>query len=1013
MNRYLLTLAICLITLGSISAQSFIKKVNLNPTPVLSAVSEDTVKILAVMVSFQEDRDGATFGNGKYGSIYSSNYGTGILDPLPHDKDYFESHLTFVKNYFERVSRGKTIVQFTVLPDTFSVSKTMRNYAPAPGSSDLTAVGQFSAEVWAKADQMNPGFPFSEYNLFVIFHAGVGRDISLPGSIGNERDLPSVYLSENSLKNIFGSSFNGFPVSGGSFNINNSMIIPETESRELETITGNFLFQITINGLLAASVASHLGLPDLFDTETGFSAIGRFGLMDGQSIFAYNGCFPPQPSAWEKIYLGWAEPVVISPSDYSVTLAADLAAGLADTVILKVPINSTEYYLIENRQRDVENNGVMITYKSNGTIIHRTFLKDTTGFYSYDTDSLSGVVLDADEFDWALPGNGIVIWHIDEKVISEKLEENKINTDKNRRGVDVEEADGVQDIGERFVTIFGDEVIGEGTQEDFWYAGNKAALFKNRFSKDTRPNTKTNSGANSLITIKDFSDLSDRMSFKIEYGDSIIKPLFVSAMQPSFKSLSITSIESEDNLLAINPDSRLMITNGDSVFVSIPDFSNHKTASVKYDNNNYVIGSVNTHIAQSPSKINFWYSDGPNSNTGAVLIDKTVVTPPVIRKTLTEKFEVLFGTKEGSILIYDLESLTSGSSSLKSEIVIQPGAIVTKISAYQSDVYAIALDDTINAQNSFLYSNGEVINFSNEILLNLVTTMDKDGNPVQVLSSLKAGHYYYTVLMQGKIQKIFEASSWDAASFSIADLKNDGNNYLLANFANLLYAYNLNGATADYFPFQLNDGDEFRGVPLAVDIEGDSKAEIIAFTNNGLIYAVDGGTGKVVDGFPISFGSALRSNAVIYNYNDKIGLAGIDVFDSFKGWSISSVLSRIDWSETNGDNYNSSYLGKASDTQKINSFFPTNRAYNYPNPVYGGQTAIRYFAGEDSKINIKIFDLAGDFVAELNDNAQGGADNETIWNVNNIQSGVYLARIEAAGSSGKTESVVIKIAVVK
>ena len=35
------------------------------------------------------------------------------------------------------------------------------------------------------------------------------------------------------------------------------------------------------------------------------------------------------------------------------------------------------------------------------------------------------------------------------------------------------------------------------------------------------------------------------------------------------------------------------------------------------------------------------------------------------------------------------------------------------------------------------------------------------------------------------------------------------------------------------------------------------------------------------------------------------------------------------------------------------------------------------------------------------------------WNVSNIQSGVYLARIEAVGISGKTESVVIKIAVVK
>ena len=63
-------------------------------------------------------------------------------------------------------------------------------------------------------------------------------------------------------------------------------------------------------------------------------------------------------------------------------------------------------------------------------------------------------------------------------------------------------------------------------------------------------------------------------------------------------------------------------------------------------------------------------------------------------------------------------------------------------------------------------------------------------------------------------------------------------------------------------------------------------------------------------------------------------------------------------------------------------------------------------------LTLKIFDLAGDYVAELNDEAQGGMDNETVWDVSNIQSGIYFARIEASTSS-QTEQVIIKIAVVK
>jgi hypothetical protein len=204
----------------------------------------------------------------------------------------------------------------------------------------------------------------------------------------------------------------------------------------------------------------------------------------------------------------------------------------------------------------------------------------------------------------------------------------------------------------------------------------------------------------------------------------------------------------------------------------------------------------------------------------------------------------------------------------------------------------------------------------------------------------------------------------------------------------------------------------FIGSPIVADIEGDLKSEIISLTEDGRIFAIDGGSGKIVSGFPISLGSSVYGSSLIFDYENKLVYSGL-VPSGLLGWSVSSTTGRQDWSELFGNNSNHSSLSSASNTNTINEFFPTSRAYNYPNPVYDGQTAIRYYVGEDSKINIKIFDLAGDYVAELNDDAQGGLDNETVWNVSNIQSGVYLARIEANGSSGKTESVIIKIAVVK
>ena len=306
MLKYFLSLLFLIFGLGSGTAQSSINYTlnfpsNFSNNNIYTA---DTLKILAVMADFQVDKDEATFGDGTFGSIYSKDYGNSIIDPLPHNKNYFENHLEFVKNYYTQVSKNKLKIRYTVLPDVVTVSKTMRNYAPPRNSDDFSNLADYSQEVWELVSSSNPGFDFNSYNLFIIFHAGAGNEITLPGSLGIEKDLPSIFLSNETLKNIFGESFEGFAINNSSFKIPNSMIMPETESRELETISGTFLFEITINGLLCASVGSHLGLPDLFDTETGLSAIGRFGLMDGQGIFAYLGTFPPEPSPRFKIYLG-------------------------------------------------------------------------------------------------------------------------------------------------------------------------------------------------------------------------------------------------------------------------------------------------------------------------------------------------------------------------------------------------------------------------------------------------------------------------------------------------------------------------------------------------------------------------------------------------------------------------------------------------------------------------------------------------------------------------------------
>ena len=91
---------------------------------------------------------------------------------------------------------------------------------------------------------------------------------------------------------------------------------------------------------------------------------------------------------------------------------------------------------------------------------------------------------------------------------------------------------------------------------------------------------------------------------------------------------------------------------------------------------------------------------------------------------------------------------------------------------------------------------------------------------------------------------------------------------------------------------------------------------------------------------------------------------------------------------------------------------PANLVYNYPNPTEGNRTTIRYLLNSSADVRIKIYDLAGDLVDEFLGPGFGQVENEVDWQLDDIQSGVYLARVEAT-NEGIRDVAIFKIAVVK
>ena len=270
------------------------------------------------------------------------------------------------------------------------------------------------------------------------------------------------YLSLDFFKSALGDTFSGISVDKGNVLIENGIILPETESQ--------VDYQLALTGIFASNIASHLGLFDLFSASEQVTGIGQFGLMDvGQ--FNVFGLVPAIPCAFSRALAGWDTPLDITTPQSSIQVNQFKGELTQNNSIVKIPINSDEYYLLEFRgERTINIDSVYFAISENSSEFP-TYLEVLSTYLPnrITVSDSTGVLLKVDDYDWGLPGAGILIWHIDEQVIAEKGETNRINDDPENRGVDLEEADGSQDIGFTYDITQPGYQSELGTWLDFWF----------------------------------------------------------------------------------------------------------------------------------------------------------------------------------------------------------------------------------------------------------------------------------------------------------------------------------------------------------------------------------------------------------------------------------------------------------------------------------------------------------------------------------------------------------------
>ena len=991
--------------------------------------------VVALRVEFQPDTSRFTTGDGTFSESLYRGLEVSI-DPLPHDAGYFQAHLDFVSHYVEHVSDGRTMVTTHLVPEIVRVSLPMAAYSPigeeSDSDSELSKLAALVREAWTMASAES-GFDLSGFDpattAFVLFHAGAGRDIELTGTSLDRtpQDLPSLFFDRTTLQRLSP----GPPITFNGFTVPSTMVIPETESRlGRNFITDeDFVAEFSINGFLAASFFSYLGVPDLFNAETGESAIGPFGLMDPLGIFAFNGLFPPEPSAWTKQYLGWSNPVEVAPGTdpHEVTLGAVSALGFSDAV--RVPVSGAEYFLVENRQRAAESDDLVLSIYRDGDIVEQRIPLGTEDFDRFNVDAFEGgVVVAADPYDRALPGvadagarydGGIVIWHIDERVLRDGLASNRVNSNPDRRGVDVEEADGAQDIG------FGNAGVALGTPFDFWYEGNPATaitasgaliqLYENRFGVGTFPSSNSSDGGPSFVELADFSASGASMSLNVRLvseGVSGIQPRGGLSGRLPFSTDStatITPFGTEgDELVAFQQTTAagergtLHVLSGSGEFLYGLD-GVFGAAAVTPDGYLAVLGdsfagSLRLRLLDAAGMVmSYSYQlDGTVKDTrfGGALI-------PV-----GEDFYIRADTDDGGRVVR-LERENN------SESFVATGTV--------SDVRSIAYDEGMGliavGQEQVWLQNGSGWTLPSPGSMVGVGAFGQDAGGFVGVVPDSSG--IVTWLLPGGSTRTVDPQRFDASGSAdssphaypvLSDLDGDGYLDVLTTSGRSLVAFTQAGAVVDGFPIDLPS--EIIAQPLVAELSASGGWSVVVGTQDGSIYAYDlGERGSLVPGFPLSVGRTIVATPAVIGGS----LYAVAEDGTTRVWTI-GLAGDVAWGKLfqNVDNRGVAPAIQGSGSSgAAASLLDEAETYNWPNPIREGRTFLRFRTGEDAEVSIMIVDLAGALVDELDaGSVRGGVPTELEWSTD-APSGVYFARVTATTASGREESQLIRMAIIR
>ena len=745
--------------------------------------------------------------------------------------------------------------------------------------------------------------------------------------------------------------------------------------------------ELSLNGIMVKLFGNWLGLPDLFDTKTGNSGIGRWGMMD-QGSGNVSALVPAMPDAWSRVFMGWEEALDIVPSGIGDTVRVARFGYTSARQIARFPITPYEYYLAENRDSDAESIGYVELKDRNGRLLRVNHDGDIT------VESDFRVAVEASHYDFGIPGSGILLWHIDEDVITSGLEDNSVNTDPDHRGVDLVEADGAQDIGRSY----GFASAGSGTElgvlEDAWYFNNKEHRAANndaqveRFSGRTNPSARFYDGAYTRLELTNFSTVDTVMTFVARMED--IQPGFpVFFTAPADWAIADLDGDSLREIYFIVNDS---LFQHDSLLAVLPhgvrfarecpvaDVDADGQDELMLENGRIAYGEIENGQFVLHNNVIFSNADqkrypARNSNETGALLGVSLVNDTLTAAWYNLAFEQLAVWKlatQGAYRVLNVESFPS-----RKFVLVVPGqAMCIHSPGLNSDWEQVLTDSRIegtgtivvepDTQSVFLNGLGYV-NIADGTVLCYVPgclppreDWDQDGIPDG------GGRFGRQDASRENVPRF--SAGFMAEVINVSDLEADGYPDLLG----YSHLHDLNHIWID--------------------------TRISAVSHNGVQYPF----------FPIATSALENREPFLWDYSQTLHFLTVSATNGLYAYSVNRLIN-------------------AYGTQRFAYREPINIinvgplrpyvherdewVYCWPNPA-SAESRIRVTLPYPAHATAQIYDLAGRRIAVLEDESDLAGAFEIIWNVDRVESGVYVARVKAVGG-GQTRESQIKIAVVK